>query len=547
MSCLVIVSAMVFSHGTVRAASKPSLSRKTVTLKKGKTVTLKIRHASRRVRWSTTNKKIASVKKKSGKRKQKAVIKAGKKSGTCYIKAKIGKRTLKCKIKVKKTKKTTTTVATKPETTTTERKIETKELSGSTRDLTAGLTANPPKASVPDEQFILGFTEFSLGLLRKSVTADRETGEMGNILISPDSVATALAMTENGAGGTTLKEMEDTLAFGISGDDYNNYLAGINRRLMASDASIYTVSNSIWARDGMVDVRQDFLQKNKDYHDAQFFLAPFDDQTVKDMNNWVYNKSRNMIDKIIDTLSKDARMVLINTVAFEGQWAKPFNCSAREEDKEDFKAWDGTKQKVTMLKDCDDYQYLELAGGKGFVKYYGKDFKNSQIAFVGLLPPEGMDADEYLQSMDASSFMESWKNKKSKRINVTLPRFSYDYGTDMGDILQEMGMQTAFTDDADFSKMADPTPETPALKISKVLHKTHIELDEKGTKAAAATAVVMEKATAIFGDEPLQLRFDRPFVYALVDNRDRYSALYRRSQDGLGEIKLPGPDSKDEY
>lgn len=517
VTCLVIASALMVFPGTARAASKPSLSRKTVTLKKGKTVTLKVRHASRRVRWSTTNKKIASVKKKSGKRKQKAVIKAGKKSGTCYIKAKIGKRTLRCKIKVKKAKKNTTTTATKPETTTTERKIDTKELSGSTRDLTADLTANPPKASVPDEQFIRGFTEFSLGLLNKAVAADRENGEMGNILISPDSVATALAMTENGAYGTTLKEMEDTLAFGVSSDDYNSYLSGINRRLMASDANIYTVSNSIWAREGMVDVRKDFLQKNKDYHDAQFFLAPFDDQTVKDMNNWVYNKSRNMIDKIIDTLSKDARMVLINTVAFEGQWTKPFSCSLDEKDKEDFKAWDGTKQKVTMLKDCDDYQYLELAGGKGFVKYYGKDFKNSQIAFVGLLPPEGMDADEYLQSMDASSFMESWKNKKSKRINVTLPKFSYDYGTDMGDILQEMGMPTAFTDDADFSKMADPTPETPALKISKVLHKTHIELDEKGTKAAAATAVVMEKATAIFGDEPLKLRFDRPFVYALVD------------------------------
>ncbi len=80
-----------------------------------------------------------------------------------------------------------------------------------------------------------------------------------------------------------------------------------------------------------------------------------------------------------------------------------------------------------------------------------------------------------------------------------------------------MGIKTAFTDSANFSMMANPTPGTPALKISKVLHKTHIELDENGTKAAAATAVVMEKATAIFGNDPIKLTFDRPFVYALVD------------------------------
>ena len=128
-----------------------------------------------------------------------------------------------------------------------------------------------------------------------------------------------------------------------------------------------------------------------------------------------------------------------------------------------------------------------------------------------------MDVDAYVQSLDAESFLNSWNNRKNTRIDLTLPKFKYDYGTEMGDILQDMGIKNAFTDNADFSRMADPTPETPALKISKVLHKTHIELDENGTKAAAATAVVMEKATAIFGDDPIKLTFNRPFVYALVD------------------------------
>lgn len=509
---------LFFCSGNVQAKAKPALSRKTMKITVGKKKTLKVLHASKKVKWSTSNKKIAKIVKKSGKKNQKVVIKA-KKAGKCYVKAKIGKKTLKCKIIVKKKAPVKEPIqAEEPA----ERKIEEKELSGTSRDLTANLTAVIPEAKAPTAEFIKGFAGFSFDLLKKTIQADRANGKNDNVLISPDSVTTALAMTENGAAGQTLSEMEDTLCPGVGVEDYNNYLSGINRRLMASDALIYNVSNSIWAQEDTMEglVREDFLQTNKNYHDAEFYLAPFNEQTIDDMNNWVYNKSRNMIDKIIDQLSKDARMVLINTVAFEGQWLEPFH---KSQEKETFTAYDKTKQKVTMLRDTESYEYLELKGGKGFVKYYGKntfkEMKKGQVAFVALLPPDGMDADTYIQSLDGASFINSWNNKKMKRVAITLPEFQTDYGVEMGTPLQEMGIVTAFTDDADFTRMADPSAETPGLKISKVLHKTHIELDENGTKAAAATAVVMEKATAIFGDDPIQLTFNRPFVYALVDTQ----------------------------
>ena len=483
---LMIALCLFLCQAGAQAAAKPSLSRKSLTIKAGKTKTLSVRHASRKVKWSTSNKKIAKIKKKSGKHNQKVVIKAGKKAGKCYIKAKIGKKTLKCKITVKK---------------------KAAAVSPTTPD-----EQEPKKEATTEE---LAFTGFSLELLKKTIETDKKAGKAENLLISPDSVATALAMTEMGAAGQTLSEMESVLSGGISAEDYNKYLSKLNRRLMSSKAFIYAVSNSIWAQEGLVDVREDFLQKNKEYHDADFKLAPFNEQTVKEMNDWVYDKSRKMIDKIIDNLSKDARMVLINTVAFEGQWAEPFEKTAIKTDI--FNSYSKAKQKVSMLRDVESYPYLELKGGKGFAKYYGKDYMRGEIAFVGLLPPENMDVDAYVQSLDAESFLNSWNNRKNTRVDLTLPKFKYDYGTEMGDILQDMGIKTAFTDDADFSRMADPTPETPALKISKVLHKTHIELDENGTKAAAATAVVMEKATAIFGDDPIKLNFNRPFVYALVD------------------------------
>lgn len=182
-----------------QAASKPALSKKTVSVTKGKTVTIKVRNAKKRVKWSSTNKKIAYVKKKTGKKRQKAVIKA-KKKGTCYIKAKIGKKTLKCKVTVKnKGDVTVTPVFPDDEGTGLEdRVIRTRKLSNSSKDLTAGMKSYPPAYSAPDAAFINGTSSFSFNLFKETVKSERKTSAVTNILISPDSVMTALAMTENG-------------------------------------------------------------------------------------------------------------------------------------------------------------------------------------------------------------------------------------------------------------------------------------------------------------------------------------------------------------
>ena len=503
----------------VTKSKKPYLSHKKVTLKQGKTKALKVKNAKAKVKWWSTNKKIAYVQKTKGKHHQKAVIKAKKKAGTCYIKVRVGKKTYKCKVTVKKASSQGGTVITpppvEPVVPVEEIKVETRQLSDSSKNLSAGLTAVAPSNAEPSADFIASYTGFSLELLKKSIAADRAAGSISNLLVSPDSVTTAFAMVENGAAGETLSEMESALSPGVTADDFNRYLSTVNRRLMSSDAFIYNVSNSIWAREGLVDVRQDFLQTNMNYHNAEFYVAPFDQQTVQDINSWVYNKSRNMIDGILNDLSEDARMVVLNTVAFEGKWDHEF--SSANTAQRNFTAFDGSKKKVPMMLDRDSYQYLEMKGGKGFVKYYKAGGPNGGVAFMGILPPSDMSADNYISSLSASDFTSAWNNKKSKEVILRLPKFNYDYSVEMGDLLQEMGIKTAFTDLADFTRMANPTPSSPGLHISKVLHKTHIDLDENGTRAAAATAIVMEKSTAYMGETPIELNFDRPFVYALVD------------------------------
>lgn len=491
--------------GPVSAASKPSLSKKAVTVQKGRSTTIKLKNAGKKVVWKSSNSKIVKVVKKKGKYRNVATIK-GLKKGKATITAKLGKKSYKCRVTVKYTKP-------KPE-----EKIEIREMSASSKNLSANLTAADPGESTRSSDITLSAADFSFMLMNHAIAADRAAGKQTNVLLSPDSVLTAMAMTENGAAGSTLTEMENTLARGFTAQEFNLWLSGLNRRLEDSDQYIYNVSNSIWAREGMVDVREDFLQKNLDLHRAEFWTSPFSSETVSDINAWVYNHTRNMIDNIISELSEDARMVLVNTVAFEGQWMEPFSNSAVSNG--EFTNADGTKKTVKMLHDCEYYQYFELNGGRAFVKYYKANDAKSQgasIAFVGMLPPDGMSADDYLSSLDGKSFVETFNSRKSTKVNLTLPKFKDDYDIALEEILQDMGIVTAFTNNADFSAMHNPTPETPALRIDKVLHKTHIELDQNGTKAAAATAVIMEKATAIMHETIQELRFDRPFAYAIVD------------------------------
>lgn len=523
MSVLIIVSMLITGLGMsacfspAYAASKVKLSSKKITLKVGKKSTLKLRNVRRKVTWKVGNKKILKIVKTSGKRRNVVTFKALKK-GKTHVYAKVGKKKYSCLVTVK-AKQTSQPDITKPEEPVV-REPDTRDLSDSSIDLTALMKADPTSVLEPDENFISAYSDFSIELLKESINQDLNEGKQDNVLISPQSVATALAMTENGADNQTLAEMEQVLGGGIDADSYNQYLSGLNRKLGSSDEMIYNISNSIWARENTVDVKDSFLQTNKNYHDAEFYLAPFNDQTVRDINSWVYNKSRNMIDNILQELSNDSRMVLVNTVAFEGKWADPFNKKATTE--KNFTAYDGSVQKASMLHDHDSYQYFKLSGklkgGQGFVKYYKAGSKSRGVAFVGLLPPEGMGADEYVSMLDGNSFIEGWNSKEMRTVDLSLPKFECDYGIGMKDTLETMGIREAFTDDADFSRMANPTPETEGLKISDVLHKTHIELDEEGTKAAAATAVVMEKAGAAYGEEIITLNFNRPFVYALVDS-----------------------------
>ncbi len=494
---LVIICTMAFVSlgmaafaGPVNAASKPALSKKAVTLKKGGSTTIRLKNATKKVVWKSSNSKIVKVVKKKGKYHSTVTVK-GLKKGKATITAKLGKKTYKCRITVKYTKP-------KPE-----EEIEILPLSASSENLTEKYTRTPAGNSDVDEEFCSAVTEFSIDLFRKVSAGDIAAGKNGSVLVSPDSVETALAMLETGAAGDTLTEMESVLGGGMDRGSFSSYLAGMNDRLEDSKNIIFQQSNSIWARKDLMKVSDSFLKQNKDYFDSEFYVAPFDDETVSDINNWVYNNTRNMIRNVIDKLYEDDRIVLINTTAFEGVWENQFG----DPNEETFINAEGSTEKASMLNQCGHCNYFILSGAKCFERKY----KDGEISFVGILPPEDTKVDEFVQGMNGSDFRLAWKNRNKKYVDLTMPEFKYDYGTELENVLQDMGMKKAFSMSANFSAMGEPQ-----VMVDRVIHKTHIELDRNGTKAAAVTGVVA-KTSGMHVESPIEIRMDRPFVYALVD------------------------------
>ena len=349
-----------------------------------------------------------------------------------------------------------------------------------------------------DEQTILGQTKFALTLLQNSAKA----GE--NALVSPYSVSQALGMMTNGAAGDTRKEMEAVL--GGSMDTLNPAFYALRTGAPQTEGVKLHTANSIWVKNNF-RVKDSFLQTNADYYGADVYAAPFDAGTVKQVNQWVDTNTDHMIPEIIDDLT-GAKLCLVNAVAFDGKWQAEY----KDENIKDcvFHAADGTDRTVQMMYDNSVETYLEDAHATGFMRWY----QDSDYAFAALLPEEGMTPEQYLDTLTPKSLHKLLVERQHAKVHTGLPEFTYDFDILLNEPLQSMGMPTAFVPGkADFSEAAN------GLYMEKVLHKTHIEVTPKGTRAAAATAIVTRVTSVRPVEEVKTVILDRPFVYMIVDTK----------------------------
>ena len=366
---------------------------------------------------------------------------------------------------------------------------------------------NPEKIPLTEKgkQIILADNKFGFDLL-KNITQEEESSN--NIMISPTSVALALAMAYNGADGATKTAMEETLnKQGLSIDDINESYKYLIQALKTVDEKVtMSIANSIWYRDDF-EVEQDFISTNQNYYDAEVAALNFADSDAKSIiNNWVAEKTNNKISEIVNSISPQTVMFLINAVYFKGIWHYEFNESETEE--LPFTLADGTvKQVETMSMKADlNYYYNNLF--KAVELPYGQG-NYTMMLFV---PNNENNVNDIISELSPENW-SSWIHGlcQTNSVNVFLPKFTFEFERTLNDILTAMGMTIAFSpDEADFSKI-NPNYQ---LYISEVKHKTFIEVNEEGTEAAAVTSVEIGY-TCDDGDNSITVNFNRPFLFAI--------------------------------
>jgi serpin B len=372
----------------------------------------------------------------------------------------------------------------------------------SVSNLLDGMTANTVDARTADKAFIDAAANFSLSLFN-------EACKEGNTLLSPLSVYIALSMTANGAAQNTLTEMETVLGGGMPIAQVNEYLHSYLSALPSEDKSKLNVANSIWFRDSQITVKPEFLQTNKDYYNAASYSAPFNGQTLKDINNWVKNNTEGLIEKIIDKIDSGHLMFLINTVLFDAEWQKLYEKQAVRDDI--FHERDGAEKTVKFMNSAETNYINDSSGAAGFIKPYS----GNNYSFAAILPPENTDVYSYAASLNGTDFLALVENRKQATVNASIPKFSYECLFTLNDALQALGIKTAFSNAADFSKLG--TSPAGNIFINETVQKTYIRIDEKGTKAGAVTGVAMGPTSAA-PTNIYNVKLDRPFLYSIIDN-----------------------------
>lgn len=338
-----------------------------------------------------------------------------------------------------------------------------------------------------------------------------EKNDGQNVMISPASILFAMSMIESGASGNTLDEMGSVLVPGATGSEAIGFAASYYSFLSKLSDDNLKIANGVFINDdSKVQLYQKYIDYVSETFDAQVDEKPFNNSTLKEINKWVDEKTDGMIPGVLSSLDPDDIAVLINTITFEGAWAKQYSENSILPD-ETFTTSDGNEQKVTML---DGYEGKYYETDKAIA--FGKSYAYNGYMFLAVLPKdESISANEFMADFSAADYEELMSNPDIARVYTRIPEFSSDYSNeDFAGVLKSLGMNDVFTSDADLSNMCDGD-----LFISKIIHKTHIEVDREGTKASAVTTGCLSASASMPPEEEVYIYLNRPFAYMIIDTQ----------------------------
>jgi len=372
-----------------------------------------------------------------------------------------------------------------------------------TKDITP-VTVPPDIVLTPKSaELVTADNTFTFNLLNKIPMTTPE-----NVMVSPLSISLALSMALNGAETTTKSGMINTLGFsGLTVDEINQtYLDLITALKQADPDVVMNVANSIWIRKGY-PVLAPFTSTNQKYYDASVESLDFDLTALNRINSWVNEKTNAKIPKILDEISAQEVMFLINAIYFNGKWKIQFDKTKTQD--ESFTLSAGGSVTVPMMKSKELYGYSVESGYKALKVPYGR----GKFAMTMLLPDDGKTVDQIVSQLNPSVWSALQTSLSTTvKTDVWLPRFKFSWGVDLNDILSAMGMSVAFSDQlADFSKINS----TDRLYITKVKHKTFIDVNEEGTEAAGVTSIGIG-VTSVGPLEPV-FHATKPFLFLITE------------------------------
>ena len=379
---------------------------------------------------------------------------------------------------------------------------------------------DPPAAgpSIDDErlaELAAGNAEFALDLHRR--IAD------GNTFCSPYSISTALAMTYAGAAGETEDQIRETLRYTLGADVHpaiSDLEAALESRETTDpvggdededlDAFQLAVANALWAQDGF-PFHDEYVELIETFYGAGMQVADFEsapDDERERINEWVADRTGDRIDELLPdgSIDVDTRLVLTNAIYFLANWEHQFN----PDDTEDgtFTALDGTETTAAMMTQNLRTNYAEWNGHEAVeLPYVGGD-----VSMVLILPAEG-EFEAFERDLTADNLFGIFDELGDASGDLRLPRFEFDTDVQLSEVLSEMGMPVAFDEhEADFRDMS---PEGDRLYVDDVYHEAFVAVDEEGTEATGATAVVINEESA--PAQSFDLAFDRPFLFCIRD------------------------------
>jgi len=342
-------------------------------------------------------------------------------------------------------------------------------------------------------------------------------GKEGNLFYSPHSISVALAMTYAGARGETAEQMADTLQFLLEQERLHPAFNWLDAELASrgegaegkdGEGFRLNIVNAIWGQKDY-EFLPDFLDVLAENYGAGLRILDFITETEKSrltINDWVSDQTEGRIEDLIPqgVITWLTRLVLTNAIYFNAAWEYPFDEDMTADGL--FYLLDGGQVIVPMMKQTESFGYTEGEGYQAVELLYD----GCELSMVVLLP-EADKFDAFEEGLQAQKLNDIISGLQPTPVTLTMPRFEFDSEFSLKDTLAGMGMPIAFSNGADFSGMTG----NPELFISEVVHKAFVAVDEAGTEAAAATAVIMEYSAV--PEPPVEVTIDRPFIFLIRD------------------------------